>query len=55
MVKKGDTVQWENLGVVKTGTIVKMNKKTCEVVNAGALTIWSYSNKNPQSMIVGKV
>ena len=23
-------------GVVKTGTIIKMNKKTCEVVNAGA-------------------
>ena len=56
MVKKGDTIQWESLGVVKTGTIIKMNKKTCEVVNAGASTIWSYSYKNPYNpMIVGKV
>ena len=55
MVKKGDTVQWENLGVVKTGTIVKMNKKTCEVVNAGASPFGRTVTKSIIPMIVGKV
>ena len=55
MVKKGDTVQWENRGVVKTGTIVKMNKKTCEVVNAGSSPFGRTVTKIYNSMIVGKV
>ena len=55
MVKKGDTVQWENKGVVKTGTIVKMNKKTCEIQNAGATPFGRTVTKIYNSMIVGKV
>ena len=55
MVKRGDTIQWENRGVIKTGTIVKMNKKTCEVQNAGATPFGRTVTKIYNSMIVGKV
>ena len=54
MVKKGDTVQWENRGVVKTGTITKLNKKTCELKTTGAGSQCQIT-KIYNSMIVGKV
>ena len=53
MVKKGDTVQWENRGVVKTGTITKLNKKTCELKPTGGSQY--QITKIYNSMIVGKV
>ena len=37
--EKGDTITWEYGGLVKTGKIVKMNRKTVEVVDAGALLL----------------
>jgi hypothetical protein len=54
-LKKGDTIQWESRGFVQTGTIVKMNKKTVEVVAAGASPFGRTVTRIPASMIVGKV
>jgi hypothetical protein len=54
-LKKGDVITWEYRGVVKTGTITKMNKKTTEVVNAGASPFGRTITKIHNSMITGKV
>jgi len=54
-LKKGDTIQWEYGGLVKTGTIVKMNRKTVEVANAGASPFGRTITKIHNSMIIGKV
>jgi hypothetical protein len=54
-LKKGDTVNWESRGVVRTGTIVKMNTKTVEVQDIGATPFGRTVTRIPASMIVGKV
>ena len=54
-LKKGDTIKWESRGFVRTGTITKMNKKTVEVVDAGATPFGRTVTRVPTSMIVGKV
>lgn len=54
-LKKGDTIRWESRGFVRTGTITKMNKKTVEVVDAGATPFGRTVTRVPTSMIVGKV
>ena len=54
-LKKGDTITWEYRGVVKTGTITKMNRKTTEVVNTGASPFGRTVTKIHNSMITGKV
>jgi hypothetical protein len=54
-LKKGDTVNWESRGVVRTGTIVKMNTKTVEVQDMGATPFGRTVTRIPASMIVGKV
>ena len=54
-LKKGDTIQWESRGFVRTGTIVKMNQKTVEVQDAGATPFGRTVTRVPTSMIVGKV
>tara|TARA_B100001287_G_C22517836_1_gene451321 strand:+ start:162 stop:464 length:303 start_codon:yes stop_codon:yes gene_type:complete len=54
-LKKGDTIQWEYRGVVKTGIIQKMNQKTTEVVNVGATPFGRTVTKIYNSMILGKV
>lgn len=54
-LKKGDTITWEYHGVVKTGTITKMNRKTTEVVNTGASPFGRTVTKIQNSMITGKV
>jgi len=54
-LKKGDTVKWESRGFVRTGTITKMNKKTVEVVDAGATPFGRTVTRVPASMIIGKV
>ena len=54
-LKKGDTVKWESRGYVHTGVISKMNKKTVEVVAAGATPFGRTVTRVPASMIVGKV
>ena len=54
-LKKGDTINWESRGVVRTGTIVKMNQKTIEVQDAGATPFGRTVTRIPTSMIVGKV
>lgn len=53
-LKKGDTINWESRGVVRTGTIIKMNTKTVEVQDAGATPFGRTVTRIPASMIVGK-
>ena len=52
---KGDTIQWEYGGIVKTGKVVKVNRKTIEVMNVGATPFGATRTKLHKSMIVGKV
>ena len=54
-LKKGDTVEWESRGIVRVGTIVKMNQKTVEVQDVGATPFGRTVTKVPASMIIGKV
>ena len=54
-LKKGDTIEWQNRGYVRTGVITKMNRKTVEVVDAGATPFGRTVTRVPTSMIVGKV
>lgn len=54
-LKKGDTVEWESRGVVRVGTIVKMNQKTVEIQDAGATPFGRTVTRVPASMIIGKV
>lgn len=54
-LKKGDTIQWQNRGFVQTGVIQKMNKKTVEVVAAGATPFGRTVTRVPASMIIGKI
>ena len=44
-MKKGDTITWEYKGTVKSGTIKKLNHKTCEVVGAGGSPFGSTTYK----------
>ena len=53
-LKKGDIIKWENRGLVRTGTISKMNRKTIEVVDTGATPFGRTVTRVPTSMIVGK-
>tara|TARA_B100001094_G_scaffold62025_1_gene57813 strand:- start:291 stop:584 length:294 start_codon:yes stop_codon:yes gene_type:complete len=54
-LKKGDTVEWESRGIVRVGTIVKMNQKTVEVQDVGATPFGRTVTRVPASMIIGKV
>ena len=54
-VTKGDTIQWEYGGIVKTGKVIKVNRKTIEVMNVGATPFGATRTKLDKSMIVGKV
>ena len=50
----GDTIVWEYGGLKKTGKVVKVNRKTIEVVNTGA-TPFGATRTVDKSTIVGKV
>ena len=54
-LKKGDTIEWEYRGVVKTGIIQKMNQKTTELVDATATPFGRTVTKIQNSMILRKV
>lgn len=54
-ITKGDTIRWEYGGVVKTGTVTKVNPKTLEVANIGATPFGRTITKIYKSMVVGKV
>lgn len=54
-LKKGDTIEWSSRGFVRQGVIVKMNRKTTEVVDAGATPFGRTVTKIPNSMIIGVV
>lgn len=54
-LKKGDTIEWEYRGVVKTGIIQKMNQKTTELVDANANPFGRTVTKIQNSMILRKV
>jgi hypothetical protein len=54
-IVKGDTIQWEYGGLVKTGKVVKVNPKTVEVANVGANPFGATITKIYKSMITGKV
>tara|TARA_A200000159_G_scaffold155628_1_gene169625 strand:- start:118 stop:417 length:300 start_codon:yes stop_codon:yes gene_type:complete len=54
-LKKGDTIEWEHRGMVRTGIIQKMNRKTVEVADAGASPFGRTITKIQNSMITRKV
>ena len=54
-LKVGDTVTWEYGGLVRQGTIRKMNRKTMEVVDAGANPFGRTVTKIQNSMVTGVV
>ena len=54
-LKKGDTIAWEYRGMVRTGIIQKMNRKTVEVADAGASPFGRTITKIQNSMITRKV
>ena len=54
-LKKGDTVEWEYRGMVRTGIIQKMNRKTVDVADAGASPFGRTITKIQNSMITRKV
>lgn len=54
-LKKGDTITWEYGGLVKRGVITKMNRKTMEVVDAGANPFGRTVTKIQNSMVTGVV
>ena len=54
-LKKGDTIEWEYRGMVRTGIIQKMNPKTVEVADAGASPFGRTITKIQNSMITRKV
>ena len=51
----GDTIVWEYGGLQKTGKVIKVNRKTIEVMDAGATPFGATRTKLDKSMIVGKV
>ena len=51
----GDTIVWEYGGLQKTGKVIKVNRKTIEVMDAGATPFGATRTKLCKSMIVGKV
>ena len=55
LLKKGDTITWEYKGTVKSGTIKKLNHKTCEVLGAGGSPFGNTTYKIYKSMITGVV
>ncbi len=54
-LKKGDTIEWEYRGMVRTGIIQKMNRKTVEVADAGNSPFGRTITKIQNSMITRKV
>jgi hypothetical protein len=54
-LKRGDTIEWEYRGMVRTGIIQKMNRKTVEVADAGASPFGRTVTKIQNSMITRKV
>jgi hypothetical protein len=54
-LKKGDTIEWEYRGLVRTGIIRKMNQKTTEVADAGNTPFGATITKIQNSMILRKV
>jgi len=51
-LRKGDTVRWEYGGIVKEGVIIKLNRKTMEVMNSGASSFARTVTKIQNSMVV---
>ena len=54
-LKVGDTIKWEYGGLVRQGVIRKMNRKTMEVVDAGANPFGRTVTKIQNSMVTGVV
>ena len=54
-LKVGDTIKWEYGGFVRQGVIRKMNRKTMEVVDAGANPFGRTVTKIQNSMVTGVV
>lgn len=50
----GDTIEWEYGGMVKKGVIQKINRKTIEVVDAGATPFGRTFTRIQKSMVLGK-
>ena len=51
----GDTIVWKYGGLEKTGRVVKVNRVSVEVVNAGATPFGATRTRVDKSLITGKV
>ena len=51
----GDTIVWRYGGLEKTGKVVKVNRVSVEVVNAGATPFGATRTRVDKSLITGKV
>lgn len=54
-LKKGDTVEWEYRGMVRTGVIEKMNRKTMEVKDTDNVGFGATVTRIQNSMVLRKV
>ena len=54
-IVKGDVIAWEYGGLTKHGKVIKVNRKTIEVMNVGATPFGATRTKLDKSMILGKV
>ena len=54
-IVKGDAVVWEYGGLTRHGEVVKVNRKTIEVIQQSGTPFGSTRTKIDKSMIVGKV
>ena len=54
-ITKGDKIAWEYGGLKKVGTVIKVNRKTVEVQNAGNNPFGATRTRLDKSMILGKV
>ena len=50
----GDTIVWEYGGLKKTGKVIKVNRKTIEVMDAGATPFGATRTKVDKSLIIGR-
>ena len=54
-IVKGDVIAWEYGGLTKHGEVVKVNRKTIEVIQHSGTPFGSTRTRLDKSMIVGKV
>jgi len=51
VLKKGQTIEWTHKGLTRIATVLKVNRKTVEVVDAGANPFGRTVTRVPMSMV----